>query len=269
MSDSLLALGERTLAAAAEIALSALGEGVAEAVAGSVEPADDAFAGVELPAVVTEVPFAGGASGTFVLVLTQAGALRTAALLGAIDEEAAEYGGATLDATALTALGQLAHRIAVAAADERMSDGLPPRGSARIAEDDADVRRAAGAGTSAVRATINVLGEPALLVQVVPAAALLRLDHAADGPAVPTVTDVPLGAALHDIDVRVWAELGRTQMPTGEVVGLPGGAIVELDREAEDAVDLYVDGQLYATGRLVVTDDDSWGVRVERVLGLR
>jgi flagellar motor switch protein FliN/FliY len=57
-------------------------------------------------------------------------------------------------------------------------------------------------------------------------------------------------------------------MPTGEVVGLPGGAIVELDREAEDAVDLYVDGQLYATGRLVVTEDDAWGVRVERILGL-
>jgi hypothetical protein len=46
---------------------------------------------------------------------------------------------------------------------------------------------------------------------------------------------MPLGAALHDIDVRVWAELGRTRMPTGQVVGLPGGAIVELDREAEDA----------------------------------
>ncbi len=41
---------------------------------------------------------------------------------------------------------------------------------------------------------------------------------------------------------------------------------VELDREAEDAVDLYVDGQHYATGRLVVTDDESWGVRIERVV---
>ena len=69
--------------------------------------------------------------------------------------------------------------------------------------------------------------------------------------------------------MRVWAELGRTRMPTGQVVGLPSGAIVELDREAEDAVDLYVDGQRYATGRLVVTDDDSWGVRIEHVLGLR
>ena len=56
-------------------------------------------------------------------------------------------------------------------------------------------------------------------------------------------------------------------MPTGQVVGLPSGAIVELDRDAEDAVDLYVDGQRYATGRLVVTDDDSWGVRIEHVLG--
>jgi flagellar motor switch protein FliN len=88
-----------------------------------------------------------------------------------------------------------------------------------------------------------------------------------------TELDLDLSAvtdeALLDVDVRVWAELGRTRMPTGEVVGLPSGAIVELDREAEEAVDLYVDGQRYATGRLVVTDDDSWGVRIEQILAAR
>ena len=58
-------------------------------------------------------------------------------------------------------------------------------------------------------------------------------------------------------------------MPTGQVVALPSGAIVELDSDAEDAVDLYVDGQHYASGRLVVTEDESWGVRIERILGPR
>ena len=76
-------------------------------------------------------------------------------------------------------------------------------------------------------------------------------------------------ASLLGLPLRVWAELGRTRMPTGQVVGLPSGAIVELDRDADDAVDLYVDGQHYATGRLVVTDDDSWGVRIERILAAR
>jgi flagellar motor switch protein FliN len=268
VSDKLLELGERTLAAAAEIAASAMGDGVAVPVEDSVELAGDPFTGVELPAVVADVAFADGAAGTFVLVLTKPGALRVAAALGAIDEEAAEFGGATLDDTALTAIGQVAHRIALAAADERAAEGVPPRGPARIAGADIELRRAVSQGTATVRAVITLLGEPALLVQVVPSGALLRLEHGADAAAAP-VDGTPLGPALQGIDVRVWAELGRTRMPTGQVVGLPGGAIVELDREAEDAVDLYVDGQLYATGRLVVCDDDSWGVRVERVLGLR
>ncbi|MDQ5808879.1 MAG: FliM/FliN family flagellar motor switch protein, partial [Actinomycetota bacterium] len=81
--------------------------------------------------------------------------------------------------------------------------------------------------------------------------------------------EMPLSGALRSVNVRVWAELGRTRMPTGEVVGLPSGAIVELDRDADDAVDLYVDGQRYATGRLVVCDDESWGVRIERILAAR
>jgi flagellar motor switch protein FliN/FliY len=49
-------------------------------------------------------------------------------------------------------------------------------------------------------------------------------------------------------------------------VGLPSGAIVELDRQADDPIDLYVNGTLFATGRLVVVDDTDWAVRIEHVL---
>ena len=267
MTESLFEIGERLLAAAAETATAAMGDGVVVPDEDSIETPADPFSGVELPAVVTEVAFAGGSPSTFVLALTKPGALRVAAVLGAIDEEAAEYGGATLDDTALAAIGQLAHRMAVAAVGDRTGGGLPPRAPARVIEDADELQRLHTAGAGAVRATVAMLGEPGVCV---------RIMAAPPAPAAPAfVPDdlgapvaMPLDAALHDIDVRVWAELGRTRMPTGQVVGLPGGAIVELDREAEDAVDLYVDGQLYATGRLVVTDDDSWGVRVEHVLGL-
>jgi flagellar motor switch protein FliN/FliY len=266
VSDSLLELGERTLAAAVAAANAALGEGAATAVADSVELPNDPFTNVELPAVVADVPFNDGDLGTFVLVLTHAGALRAAAAQGAIDEEAAEFGGAALNDAALDAVGQLTHRIAKEAADERVAEALPRRTPARIAETDSELRRGVGAGTATVRARLTILGEAAIVIQAMPSAAVRGLDDR--GEVEQTVGSMPLGAALHDIDVRVWAELGRTRMPTGQVVGLPSGAIVELDREAEDAVDLYVDGQLYATGRLVVTEDDNWGVRVERVLGL-
>jgi flagellar motor switch protein FliN/FliY len=66
--------------------------------------------------------------------------------------------------------------------------------------------------------------------------------------------------------VRVWAELGRARMPSAQIVGLPTGAVVELDKQADDAIDLYVNGTHFATGRLVVVDGTDWAVRIEHVL---
>ena len=38
------------------------------------------------------------------------------------------------------------------------------------------------------------------------------------------------------------AELGRARMASAEIVGLPPGAVVELDRQADEPIDLYVNG---------------------------
>jgi len=54
-------------------------------------------------------------------------------------------------------------------------------------------------------------------------------------------------------------------MPTADVVGLPQGAVVELDRAPDEPIDLFVNGRRFATGRLVVVDSD-WAVRIESVL---
>ena len=72
--------------------------------------------------------------------------------------------------------------------------------------------------------------------------------------------------SLSGIPVRVWAELGRTRLPSAQIVGLPTGAVVELDKLADDAIDLYVNGTHFATGRLVVVDGTDWAVRIEHVL---
>ena len=56
-------------------------------------------------------------------------------------------------------------------------------------------------------------------------------------------------------------------MPSAEVVGLPPGAVVELNRQADEPIDLYVNGRRFATGRLVVVDGTDWAVRIEHVLG--
>jgi flagellar motor switch protein FliN/FliY len=74
------------------------------------------------------------------------------------------------------------------------------------------------------------------------------------------------GPSLAGIPVRVWAELGRASMPTADVVGLPHGAVVELDRSPDEPIDLFVNGRRFATGRLMVVDGNDWAVRIESVL---
>ena len=80
---------------------------------------------------------------------------------------------------------------------------------------------------------------------------------AGSGPGIPSLAGIP---------VRVWAELGRAQMPSAQVVGMPSGAVVELNRSAEEPIDLYVNGRRFATGRLMVVDGTDWAVRIETVL---
>jgi flagellar motor switch protein FliN/FliY len=75
-----------------------------------------------------------------------------------------------------------------------------------------------------------------------------------------------LSASLLSSKLRVWAEVGRTRLPAGQVVGLPAGAVIELDRGADDPVDVYVNGRRFALGRLVVDDSGEWAVRIETVL---
>jgi Type III flagellar switch regulator (C-ring) FliN C-term len=65
----------------------------------------------------------------------------------------------------------------------------------------------------------------------------------------------------------VWAELGRAELGLGRALGLPLGSVVELDREADAPVDLYVNGLRFAQGHLIVTDDGEWAFQCDAVGG--
>jgi flagellar motor switch protein FliM len=71
---------------------------------------------------------------------------------------------------------------------------------------------------------------------------------------------------LRSIFVRVWAELGRTHIALGSALELAPGAVVELDQAAEQPIELFANGQCFASGRLVVTTDGTWGVTVEQLM---
>jgi flagellar motor switch protein FliN len=69
-------------------------------------------------------------------------------------------------------------------------------------------------------------------------------------------------ASLLDTPLRVWVEIGRTEMPAASVVGMPEGAILDLDREADDPADLFVNGRHFGTGRLILVEGE-WALRIE------
>ncbi|MEX1669271.1 flagellar motor switch protein FliN [Zhongshania guokunii] len=68
-----------------------------------------------------------------------------------------------------------------------------------------------------------------------------------------------------DIPVRITLEVGGTDMPIRDLLQLHQGAIVELDRQAGDALDVLVNGTLIARGEVVVVED-KLGIRLTEVV---
>jgi flagellar motor switch protein FliN/FliY len=73
---------------------------------------------------------------------------------------------------------------------------------------------------------------------------------------------------LHDVEMGVTAELGRTRMTVRDLLSLTPGAVVELDRAAGSPVDVLVNGTLIARGEVVVIDEE-FGIRISEIVGTR
>jgi flagellar motor switch protein FliN/FliY len=70
---------------------------------------------------------------------------------------------------------------------------------------------------------------------------------------------------LMDVTLQVSVELGRTRLSVRQVLDLQKGSVVELDRMAGDAVDVFVNDHLIAQGEVVVVDD-KFGVRISQLI---
>jgi flagellar motor switch protein FliN len=234
------------------------------------EAAEQAVAGLTFPAVAAEVSYVDGVTGgnLFLLALDGARGL-AAAMMG--EGGAASQPGGELSELELSAVGEAMNQMMSAAAaatgsvlgqEVRIS---PPQ--IRVVADEAEAIELlrAAAPQHLLNSDFTVADAPSRLVQLVPNAFVVRMGRALDSQT-REYTSAPMGDALRAVPVRVWAELGRATMPTAEVVGLPSGAVVELDRSADEPIDLYVNGRRFATGRLLVDDGNEWSVRIETVL---
>ena len=282
--DALTRLGQSTSEAITGVlemfAPGKINPGDVTVVAGDQKPMET----IPVPAVATSVSYVDGVTGANVFVMTLDGAKKLAAAMMGIEEpedpDAPELSELELSAVS-EAMNQMMASAAIAISSvlgTEVEIGTPETKTFTEAAEAAD---AYPHTPHAVRASFSVCGEPCRLVQLVPNAFVVRMTRALDelgsevapsesaAAGAPTAAGAPAcpGApSLAGIPVRVWAELGRAQMPSAQVVGLPSGAVVELNRSADEPIDLYVNGRRFATGRLMVVDGTDWAVRIETVL---
>ena len=70
---------------------------------------------------------------------------------------------------------------------------------------------------------------------------------------------------LADIPLRLSVEVGSTSLKLAELMDLAEGSVVELDRQANELLDILVNGTLVAKGE-VVTVGGKFGIRVVDVV---
>ena len=61
---------------------------------------------------------------------------------------------------------------------------------------------------------------------------------------------------LHDVDLNVKIELGRSRMYVEDVLRLNENSVIELDKAAGDPVDVYVNGRHVARGEVLVLNEN-------------
>lgn len=280
--DALMRLGASTAEAIAKV-LETLAPGQVERGDVSVlNPDTNPFATIPTPAVAVSVNYVDGVTGGNVFLMSARGARGLAAAM--MGQPPPDDDGTELSVLELSAVAEAANQMMAAAAaatgvvlGQDVEIAPPETRIIERAETAADAYETAPHGT---RATFRVCDEPCRLIQFVPNAFVVRMTRALDEMGVehvsgglhengePTAEErVELHDALRDIRVRVWAELGRTRIPIGRAPKLPAGTVIELDRKADDPVDLYVNGLRFARGTLVLTDDGEWALRLAEVAG--
>jgi flagellar motor switch protein FliN/FliY len=246
---------------------------VTQGLVAAVPPGTHPMEGIQVPSVATGVSFVDGVTGGNVFVMTIKGARRLAASMMAEPLPDDDEGELTeLDLSAMgEAMNQMMSAAAMAATKVlgKEVEIAPPE--IEQFTDPAQAVAAYDPTPYAVTAQFSILGEPCRLVLFIPNAFIVRMNRALSEMTTEYASnfvDGPLSTLVRDVPLRLWAELGRVRMPLSRLVGLPPGAVVELDHEVDEPIDLYCDDMCFATGRLVVTDDGEWAVRIETVHGL-
>ncbi|MEG3181780.1 flagellar motor switch protein FliN [Sphingomonas sp. LT1P40] len=81
-------------------------------------------------------------------------------------------------------------------------------------------------------------------------------------------TDTAVAANFHllqDVDVKLTVEIGSTTLTLRELLALGESSVIELDRQADELLEVFVNGTLIGRGE-VVTVGDKFGVRMTELV---
>ena len=269
-------LTDSTAEAVAETLQMFCGEAVEIAGSTVVPRGTNPLGALSFPAVMSTISYLDGATGGNIFAITAEGAKKIAATMmgGELEED-----GNDVPELALSAVGEAANQMlaaAAAATSKVLGEEVeidPPQ--TRVVTD-ADAAMGDQPMTQHVTSvSFSVLGEPCRLIQLIPQSFIVKMQFAlqerageidpadagsaAGGPA----RLIEGGGWLRGSKLRLTVELGRAEMSASKAVALPSGAIVELNRQADEPVDLFVNGAPFARGRLLLVGGTDWAVRIE------
>lgn len=69
---------------------------------------------------------------------------------------------------------------------------------------------------------------------------------------------------LLDIPVKVVVELGKTKVQLGDLLRLGRGSVLELEKPAEEPLDVHVNGKLIGRGEVVVVNN-KFGIKLTEI----
>jgi|UniRef100_UPI0035CA27AE flagellar motor switch protein FliN/FliY len=70
---------------------------------------------------------------------------------------------------------------------------------------------------------------------------------------------------LQDVDVKLTVEIGSTSLTLRELLALGETSVIELDRQANELLDVLVNGTLIGRGEVVMVGDQ-FGVRMTELV---
>ncbi|OSM00371.1 flagellar motor switch protein FliN [Magnetofaba australis] len=73
---------------------------------------------------------------------------------------------------------------------------------------------------------------------------------------------------LMDVPLEVSVRLGHVRMQIGDLLRLNKGSLVELEKEADDPLEVYVNDRLLAYGEVVMIKD-KLGIRITDIVSLK